>query len=465
MNELEAFDKVWNGHFHKTKFWGGDRLSRKGREHKERFENILFSIWKHHPDWEDARGFQLKCNFDSPSYRTLYRVRKLAEDAGLLVKVGNYYAGDHTNYYKKNLPLFDLVFRNEENKYGKWLEDSKSDVELDLVYKLLLEDFGRLNKENKYNLYDHTPANDTGKPKKRTRKPKGQNYDLEKLHSLTGRMFSHYYDLMARLNDAAKHHEMKLVSFIYLTPKGLPSGRPYSAFCSTLNPKKKHRDTSGEYRADFLSRIGLPDYHEVYDIKSEIPRVNYLFHTGEWTDDDYDFYAGILKHADLFYKPDVWDTSVSRGGGRFDDYNDSMKQLFMRIYFGKGTDLQSYNGYIQEREKRNERHNTLYDKGELDDSDLIDIMYRNKETLDLSVWKKICNSTREVCGKSIGPLVFWFSFFIETEVKIELLNRGKTVYNVYDGFYFNQDISSEISDILAEKAKYVYDTYMKPIRL
>ena len=46
-----------------------------------------------------------------------------------MIKVGNYYVGDYTNYYKKNMPLFDMAFRNEENRYGKWLEDSKSDIE------------------------------------------------------------------------------------------------------------------------------------------------------------------------------------------------------------------------------------------------------------------------------------------------------------------------------------------------
>lgn len=462
MTELERFDQTWNEHFHRSKFWGRKYYSNKGQKNKDDFENILFSIWKHHNDWDDGNGFQIKCNFDNPKYRTIYRVRKLAEEAGLLIKVGNYYVGDHTNYYKKNLILFDAVFRNQENLYGQWLENSKTNIELDLIYKLLIEDFNNLNKDNNYNLYN-MPNVDTNLERKEKRKTKELNYDLKKLYALSEIFLPYYFKLLKRLNRAAIHTDLYFRSFLYFDKKGLPNGRPYSYICSTLNPKKKHRDNSGELRPDFLKRIGIPDYYEVYDIKCEIPRINWLFHTGEWKDDSFDFYKEILIDSELFEQRFINDIYISRGETKRSNYNDSMKQLFMRIYFGKGTDLQSYNGYMQERENRYKKYDDLIKNGKMETDDLIDIMYKNKENIDLNNWQKLCNSTRAICGNPIGNLIFWFSFFIETEVKIELLKRGKKVYNVYDGFYFNQDIKSEIQEILEIKSKQIYNKYMKTI--
>ncbi len=441
MNDLETFNEVWNGYIRFNK--------QRGIETKQRYENILFSIWKHHQDWEEDDGFQIKCCYDGCSeYRTLYRVRKLAEESGLLHKVGNYYVGDHTNYYKKNHILFDLVFRGKENQYGKWLEESKKDIELDTIYKILIDEFNRLNKDNNYSSYNNIPNLDTSLIKKS--KLKSLPYDLEKLYILTDELFPHYYDLMMKLNKNVHHHELKFISFILFNKEGLPTGRPYSAFCSTLNPNKTHKDTSGEYRPDFLKRIGLADYYEVYDIKSEIPRINWLFHTGEWKDDDYDFYTEIIKDTEI---DKYLDWNMQRGQTKYTEYEDSMKQIFMRIYFGKGSDKQSFSGWLNNKlERLNDDWMEYWIKEE------------NGYELNYDIWQVLCNSTRKICGTPIGNLIFWFAFFIETEVKIELLKRGKRVYNVYDGFYFNEDISNEIKDILKEKAELIYKNYMIKIK-
>jgi predicted DNA-binding protein YlxM (UPF0122 family) len=206
-----------------------------------------------------------------------------------------------------------------------------------------------------------------------------------------------------------------------------------------------------EFRKDFLNRVGISDYREVYDIKSEFPRVNYLFHTGEWKDDSFDFYSEIIKDMEL--SKYSWYDDIERGETKYTEYNDSMKQLFMRVYFGKGSSLQSYNGYDTERQKR------------MNNPDLYMELYDNYRLITYDIWKQVCNSVFKVVGQSLGNLVMWFSFFIETEVKIELLNRGRVVYNVYDGFYFNGDIKDEIIDLLKVKSKFVYDNYMKVIRL
>jgi hypothetical protein len=173
----------------------------------------------------------------------------------------------------------------------------------------------------------------------------------------------------------------------------------------------------------------------------------------------------------------------------------------MRIYFGKGTEIQSYLGYENEKRQRilnnnaakcwldtkllakNERFKTMksfscvkciFGKNcpEINNCEAFAELDRWEaekkfdQDVNQTLWYKICKSTKKICGGDfIGTIVFWFAFFIETEVKIELLKRGKKVYNVYDGFYYNQDISAEIAQILKEKSLFVYDEFMKKIKI
>ena len=496
MTELEKYDQIWNGQFQKTKNIKSKYFpyTERGWMNKAKYENILFSIWANHHDWDEIDGFEIKCRYKSEEQRTIYRVRELAEDAGLLLKVGNYYAGDHTNYYKKNHVLFDLIFRGADNQFGKWLEESDKNVDLDIIYKIKIGEFNLLSKDNNFNIF--SPNVVTNLRAKRKRK-KTYVYSLDSLKKLTKTMLPHYYNLMTELNNSVINDKLKLVTFIGLDENDEPRGRPYSKFCSTLNPNKEHKGTDGVLRTDFLKNIGIPDYYEIYDIKAQIPRVNWLFNTGEWKDDSYDFYSEIINDVDRFSE---YGWKISRGKAGSINYNDSMKQLFMRIYFGKGTDEQSFLGYENEKRRRILQINNAkcwLDAKQLPRKERISTMKtfqcvrcifgkncpeisnctafyeldkwetekQSNEDMNIYFWRYLCNSTKKICGQHfIKDLVFWYSFFIETEVKIELLKRGKKVYNVYDGFYFNSDISGEIGLLLKEKAEHVYINYMKPLR-
>jgi hypothetical protein len=462
MTEFEQFDQVWNKHFLTTEkknliqfsgTYGSLGLTDRGRETKERYTNILFSIWKHHQDWSDDYGFQIKCR-----ERVIYRVLDLAEKAGLLIKVGNYSVGRFTRQYRKNCALFDMIYRDQYNIYGAWLKNfdwQNIKTEFDIVHDDLIDNMNRTANANNPHFATNSVMARKGYKK--------LNYDLVKLHILSNAMLPYYFNHLETMNKNAEHPDLEFTTWLKYDTAHLPTGRPYSYFCSTLNRKKKHKinDTSLEFRDDFLKRIGLPDYYEVYDIKSEIPRVNYLFHTGEWKDDDYDFYEEIINDYQL-RMPD--EDRISRGKAGANNYNDSMKQLFMRIYFGKGSEKQSFMGYKDDYMKRNKESweniqnaikNKLWPAFEKDEF----FPYTFDE------WYELCASTEKICGKSIGNLVFWYSFMLETEVKIELLKRGKKVYNVYDGFYYNSDISEEIREILKEKSIYIYDNYMQCIKL
>jgi hypothetical protein len=349
MTDLEKFNLHW-------KFEG-----QRAKATQEKYEQILFSIWKNHRDWKDDElhnGFQIKC-----WNRTFYKVVETAMKAGLLIMAGNYSVDNHTRIFHKNNVLFDMIFRDSQNKYGNWLDKIrkvKTDTE-DIITQSYIYETDNIK----------IPYVEAGLknliPKRRLKK---LPYDIEKLYNLSNTMLPHYHQLLLRLNNAASNSKLKinsnfnlddfkLKSFLYFDQQGLPKGRPWSYFCSTLNENKEHKriDTGFEFRNDFLRKVGLGDYYEVYDIKSEIPRVNYLFHTGIWKDDDYDFYTEIIKDTEMLkYTGD----EIERGTAGTKYYNDSMKQLFMRIYFGRGSDLQSYNAYIIEKKSRLENEYELW---------------------------------------------------------------------------------------------------------
>jgi hypothetical protein len=370
----------------------------------------------------------------------------LAKEAGLLFQVGNYSVGRFTRLFKKNDVLFDIVFRgaNSNHNYNDWLIDKDK---TDFVKDKLIEN---INDKVRHTTIKKRFENSKLSKRNIEKLP----YDLNKLHNQYETIAGRYYDLLLQMNAAAVHDDLKFLSFIHFDTFGLPTGRPYSYFCSTLNPKKQHTKIgpTDEMRPDFLKRVGLSDYFEVYDIKSEFPRVNHLFHTGEWKDDGYDFYSEIIKDMEL--SKYTWYEDISRGGSKYIDFNDSMKQLFMRVYFGKSSPSMSYLGYYKEKQTRD---------AELKDNYYIFKTVDNEHVINLDVWREVCNSTFKVVGAALGKLVMWYSFFIETEVKIELLKRGRVVYNVYDGFYYNEDIANEIKELLIEKSKFVYDNYMRVI--
>jgi hypothetical protein len=377
----------------------------------------------------------------------MYRVIDLAKEAGLLIQVGNYSVGRFTRLFQKNDVLFDLIFRgvNSTHDYNSWLiNKTNTDFVKDKLIERIEDKVIHTTIKRRFEIDELS-----------TRNIKKLPYDLDKLHGIYSTLATHYYDLLLKMNGACVHDDLKFLSFIHFDKFGLPTGRPYSYFCSTLNPKKQHLHISptDEMRPDFLNRVGLPDYFEVYDIKSEFPRVNYLFHTGEWKDDSFDFYSEIIKDTEMIK---YLDYQIQRGETKFTNYKDSMKQLFMRIYFGKSTPAVSYYGYYREKETRDP---------ELKDNYHVFKTLENEHIIDLDVWNELCNSTFKVVGMPLGNLVMWYSFFIETEVKIELLKRERVVYNVYDGFYFNSDISREIKKLLIEKSKFVYDKFMQVVKL
>jgi hypothetical protein len=382
-----------------------------------------------------------------------------AVKAGLLIQTSKYQVNVFSRHYHKNEELFNEVFRNGNDRYLEWIADKAMDN--DVILKL----------STSYNSKYHNDSVRIEYQKNESRDVK-LNYDINKLRELSKELFPVYQSKVDILNSAAIHDGLKFTqsSFLRLDGEGMPKGRPISFFCSTLNDKKQHKNINHISRRSYLNSIGLTNYGEVYDIKSEVPRVNYLFHTGEWKDDSYDFYSEIVKDAgfiDTLWNNndfiEVQGDTISRGGSRYTNYNDSMKQLFMRIYFRDGSKSErwNYGRYKIERIKR-------INKEGVESAEYFRKTIESGKDLNFKVWNILCNSVDRVCGVSIGNLIWWYCFMIETEVKIELLGRDKVVYNVFDGFYYDvndKDIEDEIRELLNEKTVIVYDKYMKCIRL
>jgi AcrR family transcriptional regulator len=436
MTELEKFNSIWK--------FDGQRAKAK----QKTFEDVLFAIWRTHPD---KNGIQINpSKIKGTSERTVYMVIELAEKAGLLNKTRGYSVGKFYRHYRKNKELFNSVFRKGEKKYDKWLEESrKVETSCDkLAEEIEKTDIVKLTNLDGKREYKRTRG------KRRKWKPEKMPYDLEKLHELSKTMLPRYRDIVVKLNGAAVHEGLKFTTFLYFDEFRMPTGRPTSYFNLTRNDAKRgrKRDTAIENRSDFLKRAGIAGYREVYDINSEVPRVAYLFHTGKWKPKSYDFYAEIIKDAGL---TDADGRIISRNGSRETDYGDGMKAMFMRIYFESYSDKNSFRLFESEMIKRFEDED--WSVGEL--------IAKRELLVTKKDWPRLCESTRKIVGTSIGPLVFWYTFFIEAEVLLELLKRGKKVYSVYDGFYYDKDIGGEIDILVRKKALFVYKNYMKTVRL
>jgi hypothetical protein len=474
---IRNFNNTW-------KFTG-----QRGEKTRITYEQILFSIWRNHHYFEKHNGFQISIRDKNGKINGVRsKVINKAVEAGLLIIVKNYSTGNHTRIYKKNNILFRQVFGTAYDNWNKSV--SKSNRKNNTTEKTKTADNEKSSKEksnsdiiipkddimqskidNINNLDIKKLANlDIKETLKLSKKEiENLNYDIYKLYDLKKKMLPYYYKLMLQLNEAAIDDRLKFTTFLYFDKKGLPSGRPYSYFAGTLNDEKKHdKDDDRQSRKDFLTEIGLDDYIEIYDMKSQVARVNYLYHTGRWKPDSYDFYEEILKNTEAYKNGDeviIRDIKKIKKWMKGDltdeelelyyHEEDTMKKIFMRLFFRENKSLkQTFTYYKRDFLKRKIIDKYLFD----------DIDYPSIKQLQ---WLDYYCATVKTALPSIDNLNFWFCFFLETELKIELLNRGKKVYNIYDAFYYHEKLKdetkAEIIQILSVKAVEIYEKWMKPI--
>lgn len=452
MTEKERAEKIWKL---KGQRWETALANR---------EKIFFSLWKNHRerknDYDEGDGgFQMAGKLSGKKNRAFYQVIELALKAGFFIKTREAIREKSTRLFRKNKPLFKKIY---ETDYKQFIKTTKSSDD-----EILQEKIKQINDFDVKEL-----ANRDAKKSLKVSKTTIEklNYDVYKLYDLKKTMLPYYFDLMKRLNNAAISDELKFTSYLRFDTKrgcvGLPTGRPSSYLCQTLNEENEHdEDEVGEFRGEFFSRIGIPDYELVYDMKSQVPRVNFLFHTGEWRPDSYDFYREILNNTRACQ---VGEDLITRGKTKLTGQADSMKGIFMRIYFGRKRKEDLFRNYRYGFLKRHKDYETEIEEWP---GGPITTRYDhpgNYTTIKENEWIDYYNTTQKIVGPSIHNLIWWFCFFLETEVKIELLDKGKTVYNVYDAFYFDkrykEETKAEIIEILKDKARAVYENWMKPLQ-
>jgi hypothetical protein len=220
MTELEQFKAAW-------KFDG-----QRAEQTRANYERVLFRIWKRYfyPN-KKLGGYPISSNLDGESHATVTRVLDKAVEAGLLLIIMNYSHGCHTRIYDKNKALFKQVFGE---KFKAWQNASNGETNKKIDKPKLSAD----EKVNKIDIETLADLDEKTALKAKPKKINDLNYDIYKLYELKKTMLPHYFDLMKRLNAAARDDGLKFTNFLNFDDEGLPTGRPRCEFCATLNDKK-----------------------------------------------------------------------------------------------------------------------------------------------------------------------------------------------------------------------------------
>jgi predicted transcriptional regulator len=426
--DIDHFQKVWNKEF----------ISYRGRYKKEHidtkkeneYKNCLFRIFTYH--WDKVDGFQL--NMESigqkigKSFITVDRMILLFLKTGILERCHNYMAGRQTYFYHKNSSLFNHLYKSINNDYYVWIFNNHNNNIVNTKHN------------NISNVFTNRNEDDIDKPKKRGRKPKTYTPNFE----LLKRIEKEFLPIIDKLNKG-QHNQLQIDFDLRFSEKNNNfTGRSHSFFCYTLNEEKTHKeDNTMIPRKQFMNKVGLIGYNQIYDIKSEVPRTTILSNTGIWKPDSYDFYTDVIEQSQV--------DEITR---------DRLKELYMRFNFDIGTDKELFNHY------RRSRIFTLkheYGMGLKQAKDLYYLRYDNDVEYTFEEWVMLKDAIKNIQGKSWGNLIFWWTSLIQVKTIYEVLKDiGIRIYNVYDGFYGPPEIKKKyLVDMVKQSASYVFNRYIK----
>jgi DNA-binding Lrp family transcriptional regulator len=209
------------------------------------------------------------------------------------------------------------------------------------------------------------------------------------------------------------------------------SGRVSSSLCYTKSGKKKSYSPHNHmpFRHEYLEACGLHNYTEVYDIRSEIPRMT-AFWNGmhDWNEIE-DYYTHFLKESGLF-------GVTSRA---------LVKSLFMRGYFEPNS---AKNAWRLCKRARRKICTDLPNPNEWITEDQFNSLYY--------AIKKI---------NPLGNFVFVLTSLLETKVIDAAHINGLNIVNVYDGFYCESGAATkeEIAAIIKSEAEKILKEFNKEI--
>ena len=195
--------------------------------------------------------------------------------------------------------------------------------------------------------------------------------------------------------------------------------RATNSICSLKEHENENKEYDGVWRKDFLKEyFGTEKYYE-YDVKSSIYRVAYLLKTGEWADDDIDFYE-LMNGAKFVNKEER------------EDY----KQFAQRLYFDSPAKI--YNNIRSGIEST------------------IDLLGENTIRATIETAKRNMES---IVGETLDSEIFLHESCIYMEFFSKLKSMDLDVVQVYDGFYCKEDLSL-YKDLLKGIAEEYYLKYM-----
>ena len=429
--DINKFYRIWKKEF----------ISQRGRYKNKNFDtkkeaeykNCLFTIYKYH--WDDVDGFQINMvnvgKTIGKSNITVHRMISFFLKTGIIKRCHNYMPGKQTYFYHKNSPLFNYLYRSMSNDYYVWLSNNINNK----------SNTNNINTNINYisNVFTNRKGKTVNGQKKRGRKPRKytENYEL-----LT-KIEKEFIPIISKLN-RKQHQDLQIDFNLHFKFNGDFSGRSWSFFCKTLNEEKKHNsDNSMEKRTDFLKRVGLGNYKQIYDIKSEVPRTTILSNTGIWKPDSYDIYTEIIKESGV--------QEITRN---------RIKDLYMRFNFGTGTQKERYNYF---RNSRIQKIKNEYGMNEREAKDYFYLGLENNCEYNFDEWVLLSEAIEKIQGKSWGNLIFWWTSLIQIKTIYETLkDTGIRIYNVYDGFYCPSGITKKyLVKTVEQSADYIYNKYIK----
>ena len=183
-------------------------------------------------------------------------------------------------------------------------------------------------------------------------------------------------------------------------------------------------------RAEMLMAKFGEDWTEV-DVKSSVPRVNYLLTHGAWLDNDLDLYAAMYGKS--------FDSASLRT---------QYKYFFMRLYFS--------NSERQIAHQLRLTHQT----------DNFVKAHGRRAAIDTIGNAR--NGMIAAIGKSYGSEIFLHESCIYIDVFAALIERGYRLIQIYDGFFIKGILgeaeTAEIHSIIKECAEAYYTRFIAPLR-
>jgi len=192
---------------------------------------------------------------------------------------------------------------------------------------------------------------------------------------------------------------------------------------SLVSAKKEREEdddvTNTLYKDDVLNKYGLK--YE-FDVKSSVPRLTYALNSGIWIDNNIDLYEMMYKK---FIKLCPSETM---------EWNDETRNIFKSFHMNGYFDTEAK---LSAHLKRQVSLKTKYNKDEWSDLDYVMKSYRDS----------IINTVGEL---KYDSEIFFHESCIYMDVLYELLSRGVNVWQQYDCWYTNIEVT-DIEQIVKQK--------------